>query len=305
MAWVQRTADESGWPHAIVGYADLLSTDVRPQLDALARYPPDAGRAHATALARERGLSICRAPRPVYRSGADRQREAARGLWLDLRAAGLQRPDGRGGRARRGLPAGDLRAAACGHARGPVAGGSGGLAQRPAPSLPPGPTWSPSSPASAPSSTATIPVTSPGSSRESVALFGAQRCLFGSNFPIEKLWTGYKDLLDAHLQASAALTPAAADQHLRRHGAARLSARQCRMNRSRAQRKESHRQSSAVAETQARRHTAAEPDQQQPSQRHDSASARPARKSGPASSVTWSKSTSMPGASGVPGSVAH
>ena len=51
---------------------------------------------------------------------------------------------------------------------------------------------------------------------QSVALFGAQRCLFGSNFPIEKLWTGYEDLLDAHLQASAALTPAQRSQHLRR-----------------------------------------------------------------------------------------
>src|SRR5688500_18033366 len=29
VAWVQRTADESGWPHAIVSYADLLAQDVR------------------------------------------------------------------------------------------------------------------------------------------------------------------------------------------------------------------------------------------------------------------------------------
>jgi predicted TIM-barrel fold metal-dependent hydrolase len=35
-AWVQRTADETGWPHAIVGYADFLVEDVRPQLDRLA-----------------------------------------------------------------------------------------------------------------------------------------------------------------------------------------------------------------------------------------------------------------------------
>jgi predicted TIM-barrel fold metal-dependent hydrolase len=30
--------------------------------------------------------------------------------------------------------------------------------------------------------------------RETVAIFGADRCLYGSNFPIEKLWTGYVDL---------------------------------------------------------------------------------------------------------------
>src|SRR5690606_31937393 len=30
---------------------------------------------------------------------------------------------------------------------------------------------------------------------ETIELFGAGRCLFGSNFPIEKLWTGYPDLI--------------------------------------------------------------------------------------------------------------
>ena len=39
VAWVQRTADETGWPHAIVGYADMTVDDVRPQLDQLRRYP--------------------------------------------------------------------------------------------------------------------------------------------------------------------------------------------------------------------------------------------------------------------------
>jgi predicted TIM-barrel fold metal-dependent hydrolase len=34
---------------------------------------------------------------------------------------------------------------------------------------------------------------------ETVAIFGADRCLFGSNFPIEKLWTSYGDLIDAYL----------------------------------------------------------------------------------------------------------
>lgn len=39
VAWAQETADETGWPHAIVGYADLLADDVRPALDRLTRYP--------------------------------------------------------------------------------------------------------------------------------------------------------------------------------------------------------------------------------------------------------------------------
>ncbi|MCP4386427.1 MAG: amidohydrolase family protein, partial [Hyphomicrobiales bacterium] len=39
VAWVQSVADTSGWPHAIVGYADLMADDVRPALDRLMRYP--------------------------------------------------------------------------------------------------------------------------------------------------------------------------------------------------------------------------------------------------------------------------
>jgi predicted TIM-barrel fold metal-dependent hydrolase len=42
---------------------------------------------------------------------------------------------------------------------------------------------------------------------ETVALFGASRCLFGSNFPIEKLWSRYGELLAAHRAAVAALPP--------------------------------------------------------------------------------------------------
>ena len=38
-AWVQRTADKTGWPHAIVAYADMSADDARPQLDRLSRYP--------------------------------------------------------------------------------------------------------------------------------------------------------------------------------------------------------------------------------------------------------------------------
>ena len=34
-----------------------------------------------------------------------------------------------------------------------------------------------------------------------LGLFGAERCIFGSNFPIEKLWTSYAKLFGAHLDA--------------------------------------------------------------------------------------------------------
>ena len=44
--------------------------------------------------------------------------------------------------------------------------------------------------------------------RETVALFGADRCLFGSNFPIEKLWTDYASLVTAYRDAVAGFAPA-------------------------------------------------------------------------------------------------
>ena len=59
---------------------------------------------------------------------------------------------------------------------------------------------------------------------DTVAMFGADRCLFGSNFPIEKLWTGYRDLIDAYRAAAARLRPEAARRHFRGHRQARLPA---------------------------------------------------------------------------------
>ena len=39
-----------------------------------------------------------------------------------------------------------------------------------------------------------------------MAIFGADRCLWGSNFPIEKLWTDYATLFEAHRQAAGGLS---------------------------------------------------------------------------------------------------
>jgi predicted TIM-barrel fold metal-dependent hydrolase len=43
---------------------------------------------------------------------------------------------------------------------------------------------------------------------DTLAIFGAERCLFGSNFPIEKIWTGYRDLIEAFLKAAGDLSAA-------------------------------------------------------------------------------------------------
>jgi predicted TIM-barrel fold metal-dependent hydrolase len=39
--------------------------------------------------------------------------------------------------------------------------------------------------------------------RECLSLFGSARCMFGSNFPVEKIWTDYKTLFHAYEQTLA------------------------------------------------------------------------------------------------------
>ena len=40
---------------------------------------------------------------------------------------------------------------------------------------------------------------------ETVDMFGPDRCMFGSNFPIEKIWSSYQALLEAHVAAVSEL----------------------------------------------------------------------------------------------------
>ncbi|BCH21440.1 amidohydrolase [Mesorhizobium sp. L-8-10] len=56
---------------------------------------------------------------------------------------------------------------------------------------------------------------------ETVAIFGSERCLFGSNFPIEKLWTSYEALVSA-FRAALAPYPSAAQDAMFRANAARI-----------------------------------------------------------------------------------
>ena len=42
-------------------------------------------------------------------------------------------------------------------------------------------------------------------SKETIELFGAERCMYGSNFPIEKLWTNYSDLFESFRIATTGL----------------------------------------------------------------------------------------------------
>ena len=66
-AWVQRTANEHGWPHALVAYADFSVDDVRPQLDRLARYPLVRG-ARCSCTGMKIHSTVCCPSRPLHRT---------------------------------------------------------------------------------------------------------------------------------------------------------------------------------------------------------------------------------------------
>ena len=207
VAWLEGLARETGWPHAIVGYADMTAADARPALDRLARFPHLRGvrrqfHWHENPLYRfASGPDLCRDPavrRNVGRladyglafdlqvfapqmAGAAELAEACPGTTFVLQHAGMLEDLSEAGRAawREGMAA---------------------LARRP-------------NVVAKLSGFGTVlhrldPDHIAWLTTETVAMFGADRCLWGSNFPIEKLWTSYPALLDAHRAAAGGLAEA-------------------------------------------------------------------------------------------------
>jgi len=205
-AWVQHTAHEYGWPHAIVAFADFDVEDARPQLDRLAKCP----------LVRGVRMQLHWHENPLYRFAArpdlcadpKLRRNIARlanyGLSFDLQVFSPQMADAarlveacpdvtfilqhagmledRSPQGRMVWLAGMQELAACPNLVCKLSG-LGTFIHR-----------------NDPAHIAEI-------LGEAVALFGAERCLFGSNFPIEKLWTSYRELVDAYRAAAASLRP--------------------------------------------------------------------------------------------------
>lgn len=207
-AWLESVALETGWPHATVAYADMTAADVRPALDQLARHPRVRGirqqlHWHENPAYRFASLpDLCLDP-TVQRNvgfladygwafdlqvfagqmaGACALADACPRVTFVLQHAGMLEDLSDAGRAawRRGMA--DLAV------RPNVVTKLSGLGTF-------------------------IHRNDAGHVREivveTVELFGAERCLWGSNFPIEKLWTDYAALLDAHRAACAGLTASA------------------------------------------------------------------------------------------------
>ena len=196
-AWVQRTAEQHGFPHAIVAYADLAVDDARPQYDRLARYSLVRGirmqlhwhdnpmyrfaahpdlcsdariRANVARLA-DYGWSFDLQVFASQMTGAAALAESCPSVTFILQHAGMLEDLSPIGREE--WRSGMIRLAACSNVVSKLSG-LGTFIHR-----------------NDPEHIAWIV-------DETLALFGAERCLYGSNFPIEKLWTDCRALVAAY-----------------------------------------------------------------------------------------------------------
>jgi len=204
--WIEDLGRKTGWPHATVAYADMTVPDARPALDRLALNPrlrgirqqlhwhenplyrfaarPDlcddpAVQRNCARLA-DYGLAFDLQVFAPQMEGAARLAASAPRTTFVLQHAGMLEDLTPRGRA--GWGAGMDLLAACPNVVVKLSG-FGTFVHRVDPDLIAW-LW-----------------------RETVARFGPGRCLWGSNFPIEKLWTDYAALTAAHRAAAGYLPP--------------------------------------------------------------------------------------------------
>ena len=203
-AWVQSTADRSGWPHAIVAYADMTVADVRPALDKLAAYPLVRGirqqfHWHENPLYRFAARSDLAEDATVQRNiayladygwafdlqvfapqmaGAAKLAAACPDVTFVLQHAGMLEDTSKEGWAawRKGMKL----LAACPNVVSKLSGLGTFVHANDVDHV--------------------SKVIS-----ETLKIFDPDRCLYGSNFPIEKIWTTYADLFAAYRKATAKL----------------------------------------------------------------------------------------------------
>jgi len=202
VAWVQSVANNIGWPNAIVGYVNFMQDDVRPDLRKLQKYSlmrgirqqlhwhdneqyrfatsPDLSSSPTLQrnIAKLSEFGWCfelQVFSPQMKSAADLA-TACPDVTFVLQHAGMLEDLSAKGRAR--WQDGMKRLADCANVVCKLSG-LGTFIHR----------------------------NDPDHIRETIALaasaFGADRCLFGSNFPIEKLWTNYASLVDVYRQGTA------------------------------------------------------------------------------------------------------
>jgi predicted TIM-barrel fold metal-dependent hydrolase len=217
VAWVQSVADRHGFPHAIVGYADLGDPGVGTVLDRMMKHSrlrgirqqlhwhekplyrfaarpdlvDDEGWRRGLAEVARRGLLFeLQVFAGQMEAGARLARDFPRATFVLMHAGMLEdrSPDG-WTRWRSGMRA--LAAAPNVHVK---LSGLGTFARACSTEL-----WSPVI-------------------RETVELFGPERCMLGSNFPIEKLWTSYAEVVRVTVESLSGLS--AGDQRAVLHDTA-------------------------------------------------------------------------------------
>jgi predicted TIM-barrel fold metal-dependent hydrolase len=192
--WVESVAQATGWPHAIVGFADLLSGKAPETLKALSAFPRMRGIRMQLHWHEHEPYRFAAAPdlmlNPVLRKNLAHLQDY--GWSFDLQLFAGQMADGAELAARLpGIPfvlqhAGMLEDTAPAN-RALWRDGMRRLAEWP-------------NVVAKLSGLGTFihrndPLHIADVVGETIEIFGAERCLFGSNFPIEKLWTDYARLL--------------------------------------------------------------------------------------------------------------
>jgi predicted TIM-barrel fold metal-dependent hydrolase len=198
--WVQSIADRSGWPHAIVGFIDLLADDAAATMQAQARAPLMRGVRQQ--LHWHENPQYRFASRPDEMNAVPFRRNFARleehGWLFELQVFAAQMKDGAALAA--AFPQITLVLEHAGMAEdrsksGRVAWREGMKRLADQPNV-----------CTKLSGLGTFihrndPAHIAEIVEETVEIFGPQRCMWGSNFPIEKLWTDYASILTAVKEA--------------------------------------------------------------------------------------------------------
>lgn len=204
-AWVQSIADARGWPHAIVGFADFTAEDVGPQLEKLQEFPlmrgirqqfhwhenpayrfaahPDLPAEPAVqrniAKLADFGWSFDLQVFPSQMASAADLAHACPDVTFILQHAGMLEDTSNEGWKfwRKGM----LHLAECKNIVTKLSALGTFIRRNDADFI-------------------------RRTTAETVGIFGADRCMFGSNFPIEKLWTGYPELFASFREATKNLS---------------------------------------------------------------------------------------------------
>jgi L-fuconolactonase len=200
-AFLTETAARTGWPHAIVAYADMTVDDVRPQLDRLKTYP----------LVRGVRMQLHWHETPAFRFAPDARqvidpkvranvrRLQDYGLSFDLQLFPGQMRDG--AELVGENPDTDFILTHCGMLTSldPATAEAWKDGLRMLAGMP--------NLFAKLSGLGTFQHRNDGETiayiyDNAIEILGSERLMFGSNFPIEKLWTSYEELMAAHRRAA-------------------------------------------------------------------------------------------------------